>query len=304
VGESGSGKTTTALALLRLLPPNGRIQSGRVLLDGIDVLRLPPKNLRALRWSRMSIVFQGAMNALNPVRSVGDQVAEAIRVHEPGIGRRVASARAAALLERVGISARRANEFPHTYSGGMRQRAMIALALACQPDVIIADEPTTALDVMVQAQILRLLADLSREFGMSTLIVTHDLGVVAEACDRVLVMYGGSIVEDAAAIKLFADPQHPYTQLLLKSFPDVDAPNRRLTAIPGSPPRLEQMPAGCQFAPRCPFVFDRCWDERPPAYPLNHARAACFLVEPKARSVDPGATVAATGNQPGALTLG
>ncbi len=280
VGESGSGKTTTALALLRLLPPGGRIESGRVMLGGIDVLRLAPKELRALRWSRMSIVFQGAMNALNPVRSVGDQVAEALRVHEPGIGKRGASERAAELLDRVGITARRGAEYPHTYSGGMRQRAMIALALACRPEVIIADEPTTALDVMVQAQILRLLADLGKEYGMSTLIVTHDLGVVAEACNRVLVMYGGSIVEDASAAALYADPQHPYTRLLLQSFPDIDQPNRRLRAIPGSPPRLEAMPHGCQFAPRCPFVFDRCIEERPPAYELDGRRAACFLVAP------------------------
>jgi oligopeptide/dipeptide ABC transporter ATP-binding protein len=236
----------------------------------------------------MSIVFQGAMNALNPVRSVGDQVAEAVRVHEPSVGRRGAQQRATELLERVGISARRANEFPHMYSGGMRQRAMIALALACQPEVIIADEPTTALDVMIQAQILRLLADLSREFGMSTLIVTHDLGVVAEACDRVLVMYGGSIVEDADVNRLFGDPQHPYTRLLLQSFPDINQPDRRLRAIPGSPPRLDAMPPGCQFAPRCPHVFDRCNTERPQAYLFAGRRAACFLVEHGPRGPERG----------------
>jgi oligopeptide/dipeptide ABC transporter ATP-binding protein len=284
VGESGSGKTTTALALLRLLPPGGIVESGSVLLGGVDVLTLPAKELRALRWSRMSIVFQGAMNALNPVRSVGDQVAEAIRVHEPSLGKRGAAERAAALLDRVGISARRANDYPHMYSGGMRQRAMIALALACKPEVIIADEPTTALDVMIQAQILRLLADLGREYGMATLIVTHDLGVVAEACNRVLVMYGGSIVEDATAEQIYGDPQHPYTKLLLQSFPDIDHPNQRLTAIPGTPPRLDAMPAGCQFAPRCPFVFERCVEERPPAFALDGRRAACFLVEPGAES--------------------
>jgi oligopeptide/dipeptide ABC transporter ATP-binding protein len=215
------------------------------------------------------------------VRSVGDQVAEAVRVHEPSVGRGGAATRAAKLLDRVGISARRADEYPHMYSGGMRQRAMIALALACQPEVVIADEPTTALDVMIQAQILRLLADLSREFGMSTLIVTHDLGVVAEACDRVLVMYGGSIVEDADVDRLFTDPQHPYTQLLLQSFPDIDQPDRRLRAIPGSPPRLDMMPVGCQFAPRCPQAFERCQAERPQAFLLGQRRAACFLVEPR-----------------------
>ena len=285
VGESGSGKTTLALALLRLLPPGGRIEGGRVWLGGTDVLALPAKELRALRWSRMSMVFQGAMNALNPVRTVGDQVAEAIRVHEPGIGRRAAAERAGRLLERVGIGARRADEYPHTFSGGMRQRAMIALALACRPEVIVADEPTTALDVMVQAQILQLLAELGREYGMATLIVTHDLGVVAQVCDRVLVMYGGSIVEDADVRRLFADPQHPYTQLLLKSFPDVAEPDRRLRAIPGSPPRLEQLPAGCQFAPRCPYAFERCVEERPPAFHLDDRRAACFLLEPGADAV-------------------
>ncbi|CAN5837718.1 dipeptide/oligopeptide/nickel ABC transporter permease/ATP-binding protein [soil metagenome] len=280
VGESGSGKTTTALALLRLLPPGGRIESGRVLLGDVDVLGLSAKELRALRWSRMSIVFQGAMNALNPVRNVGDQVAEAVRVHEPGVGRQAAAQRARRLLDRVGISAERADDYPHTFSGGMRQRAMIALALSCRPEVIIADEPTTALDVMIQAQILQLLAELGRELGMATLIVTHDLGVVAQACDRVLVMYGGSIVEDAGVHQLFTEPQHPYTQLLLQSFPDVDQPDRRLRAIPGSPPRLDQMPAGCQFAPRCPYAFERCLLERPPAYELDGRRAACFLVEP------------------------
>jgi peptide/nickel transport system permease protein len=281
VGESGCGKTSTALALLRLLPPGGRIESGRVLLEGLDLLTLSPAELRAVRWSRLSIVFQGAMNALNPVRTVGDQVAEAVRVHEPSLGRQGADDRAVRLLERVGISRRRANEYPHTYSGGMRQRAMIALALACRPDVIVADEPTTALDVMIQAQILELLAALSREFGMGTLIVTHDLGVVAQACDRVVVMYGGSVVEDAAVHPLFADPQHPYTQQLLASFPDLAHPDRRLRAIPGHPPRLDAMPAGCQFAPRCPHAFERCVAERPAAFDLaGERRAACFLVDP------------------------
>ncbi|HUG47316.1 MAG TPA: dipeptide/oligopeptide/nickel ABC transporter permease/ATP-binding protein [Candidatus Limnocylindria bacterium] len=287
VGESGSGKTTAALALLRLLPPGGRIEGGRVLLDGVDVFALEPRELRALRWSRMSIVFQGAMNALNPVRTVGDQVAEAVRVHEPSLGRRGADERARQLLERVGIGARRADEHAHTYSGGMRQRAMIALALACRPEVIIADEPTTALDVMIQAQILQLLAELGREYGMATLIVTHDLGVVAQACERVLVMYGGSIVEDADVERLFADPQHPYTQLLLKSFPDVAEPNRRLRAIPGSPPRLEQMPVGCQFAPRCPHAFELCHEQRPPAFQLDDRRAACFLLDASTRPAGP-----------------
>ena len=281
VGESGSGKTTTVLAMLRLLPPGGRVVSGQVLFDGEDLLALDPGELRAVRWSRLAIVFQGAMNALNPVRRVGDQVAEAIRTHEPSVGKRAAGLRAEELLARVGIVRRRARDYPHTYSGGMRQRAMIALALACSPDVIIADEPTTALDVMIQAQILELLAGLSSEMGMATIMVTHDLGVVGQRCDRVLVMYGGIIAEEAEAHRLYAHPQHPYTQQLLASFPDLTRPDKRLVGIAGTPPRLDDMPPGCPFAPRCPHVFDRCRVERPPAYPLSHGRrASCFLVEP------------------------
>jgi peptide/nickel transport system permease protein len=284
VGESGSGKTTTALAMLRLLPPGGRIVGGRVLLDGEDLLALDENELRAVRWSRLSIIFQGAMNALNPVRRIGEQVSEAIRTHEPGIGRRSAARAAEEILERVGIARNRAAEFPHTFSGGMRQRAMIALALACKPDVVIADEPTTALDVMIQAQILELLAGLSSELGMATIIVTHDLGVVGQRCDRVVVMYGGIIAEEAEAFRLYAHPQHPYTQQLLASFPDLAHAERRLVGIPGSPPRLDAMPAGCPFAPRCPHVFDRCRVEMPPAYKLSHGRrAACFLVEDQSR---------------------
>jgi oligopeptide/dipeptide ABC transporter ATP-binding protein len=189
--------------------------------------------------------------------------------------------RAEEVLERVGITRHRARDYPHTFSGGMRQRAMIALALACDPDVIVADEPTTALDVMIQAQILELLAGLSSELGMATIMVTHDLGVVGQRCDRVLVMYGGTIAEEAEAWRLYAKPQHPYTQALLASFPDLSHPERELVSIAGTPPRLDAMPPGCPFAPRCPMVFDRCRVERPPAYELIHGRrVACFLVDP------------------------
>lgn len=281
VGESGSGKTTTVLGLMRLLPPGGRVVHGEVRFDGRDLLALSPDELRAVRWSRLSIVFQGAMNALNPVRTVGDQVAEAIRVHEPRIGRRAANTRARELLERVGIGAKRADEHPHTYSGGMRQRAMIALALSCDPELIVADEPTTALDVMIQAQILELLAGLATEMRMATILVTHDLGVVAQVCDRIVVMYGGSVAEEADAAALFSTPRHPYTQLLLSSFPDVAHPDRALRGIPGTPPRLDAMPPGCRFAPRCPYAFDRCRVERVPDYPAGpDHRAACFLLDP------------------------
>jgi peptide/nickel transport system permease protein len=279
VGESGCGKTTTILGLLRLLPPGGHVVHGTVRYGDSDLMALDPGEMRQVRWSRLSMVFQGAMNALNPVRPVGDQVAEAIRVHEPQVGRRAAERRAGELLERVGIGSSRYGDYPHTYSGGMRQRAMIALALACNPDVIMADEPTTALDVMIQAQILELLAELSREMGMGVILVTHDLGVVAQTCDRVVVMYGGLVAEEAETKRLFADPQHPYTRALLASFPDLEHPDRRLHGIPGTPPRLDAMPPGCPFEPRCPLAFDRCRTEVPPPYSLGDGRrASCFLV--------------------------
>ena len=280
VGESGCGKTTTVLGILRLLPPGGKVVGGSVWFDGEDLLSIDGRALRAFRWTRLSLVFQGAMNALNPVRTVGDQIAEAVRLHAPGTSKAEAHHRAGELLERVGIRARRAREYPHTYSGGMRQRAMIALALACDPDVIVADEPTTALDVMIQAQILELLGGIARDFGMGIILVTHDLGVVAQVCDRVIVMYGGVVAEENDAATLFAAPQHPYTQLLLSSFPDVAHPDRPLRGIPGAPPRLDAMPSGCRFNPRCPHAFDRCRVERPPLYPAADGRASCFLLDP------------------------
>jgi oligopeptide/dipeptide ABC transporter ATP-binding protein len=281
VGESGCGKTTTVLGILRLLPPGGRVVGGQVWFDGEDLLSLDGRALRAFRWTRLSLVFQGAMNAMNPVRTIGDQIAEAIRLHSPDTTKGEANRRAGELLERVGIGAWRAGEYPHTYSGGMRQRAMIALALACDPDVIIADEPTTALDVMIQAQILDLLGGIARDFGMGIILVTHDLGVVAQVCDRIVVMYGGGVAEENEALPLFASPQHPYTQQLLLSFPDLAHPDRPLRGIPGSPPRLDAMPPGCRFEPRCPYAFDRCRAERPPEYPTPvGGRAACFLLDP------------------------
>ena len=281
VGESGCGKTTTVLALMRLLPPGGRVTGGAVRFDGGDVLGLDGGALRALRWQRMAIVFQGAMNALNPVRTVSSQIVEAIRLHDRAVPRRAAEARAADLLEAVGIPRGRAGDHPPTLSGGMRQRAMIALALACDPDLIIADEPTTALDVMVQAQILELLASIVRERDMAMILVTHDLGVVASTCDRIAVMYGGTVAEDGPVAQVFADPQHPYTRLLLDAFPDIDAPGRLLRGIPGAPPRLTDLPTGCRFHPRCPSALAHCAQRRPPRYRAGadgHV-AACFLHE-------------------------
>ena len=280
VGESGSGKTTTMLAALRLLPPGGEIVAGSVFLEGENVLALGPEELRALRWRKMAMIFQGAMNALNPVRSVEDQINEAIRLHLPNLSRDEAADRASNLLELVGIDAGRGREYPHQFSGGMRQRAMIALALSCDPVLVVADEPTTALDVMIQAQIMELLSKIRAELGMALILITHDLGVVAETCDRVVVMYGGIVAEEGSVADVYSHPQHPYTKLLLEAFPDLDDPERALVSIPGNPPRIDEIPTGCRFAPRCPYAFERCHQEQPPIYVLGSRRgAACFLVE-------------------------
>jgi peptide/nickel transport system ATP-binding protein len=226
------------------------------------------------------MIFQGAMNALNPVRTVGDQIAEPITQHNFVTDPKAVKTRVAELLDLVGIGPERANQYPHQYSGGMRQRAMIAMALACNPQVIIADEPTTALDVMIQAQILELLNRLRERLGLSIIFVTHDLGVVAEMCDTVLVMYGGVTAEYADVDTIFNNPQHPYTRELLRAFPDLSNPTAKLASIPGYPPRLNALPPGCRFAPRCPLVFDRCHVETPPLYRVETAHwASCHLVE-------------------------
>jgi peptide/nickel transport system ATP-binding protein len=283
VGESGCGKSTLALALMRLLPAAGRITGGAIHLDGEDILNLSERAMAHLRWQRVAMIFQGAMNALNPVRTVGDQIAEAIRRHatlpESQIGKRVKE-----LLDLVGIAANRRDQYPFQYSGGMRQRAMIAMALACNPQIVIADEPTTALDVMIQAQILELLADLQRQLGLAIILVTHDLGIVAELCDSVLVMYGGMAAEYAPVDAIFNAPRHPYTQELLKAFPDGAQLQQKLASIPGTPPRLDALPPGCRFAPRCPAAFGRCGHEPPPMYAVETQHSVrCFLVEPEAK---------------------
>jgi peptide/nickel transport system ATP-binding protein len=275
VGESGCGKTTAMLALLRLLPPAGRVAGGQVLFDGVDLLTLSPQELRARRWNDLAVVFQGAMNALNPVRSVGDQIGEAILAHRP-LSRREAERRVAELLDRVGIAPARAGQFPHEYSGGMRQRAMIAMALACDPKLLIADEPTTALDVMVQAQILDLLDQLRRELNLALIIVTHDLGVVAETCQSALVMYGGRVAEHGPVDAVFGAPRHPYTQRLLGAFPDLGRAGANLAGIPGAPPRLSSLPSGCRFHPRCQLATERCREESPPLHQVGpEHQASC-----------------------------
>ena len=280
VGESGSGKSVTALSLLRLIPsPPGRIEAGEILFEGQDLLKLSDKAMRAIRGNRIAMIFQEPMSSLNPALTVGMQIAEPMVVH-----RRTPWAAALdtakALLERVRIpdAATRLKTWPHQHSGGMRQRTMIAMALACQPRLIVADEPTTALDVTVQAQILDLLKELTRETGAALILITHDLGVVARYADHVAVMYGGRIVEQAPAAELSARPKHPYTRGLLAAVPRLDGEaGRPLSSIEGAPPDLASPPPGCAFAPRCPAVVDRCRTERPPLAPLPGAHAsACW----------------------------
>ncbi|MCB0046775.1 MAG: ABC transporter ATP-binding protein [Caldilineaceae bacterium] len=280
VGESGCGKSTLMLGLMRLLPPAGRIVDGAVYFQGRDLLALSEAEMEDVRWKNISIIFQGAMNALNPVRTIGDQIGEAIRLHMPRQDSAAVDARIRRLLDLVGIAGNRKDQYPHQYSGGMRQRAMIAMALACDPQIVIADEPTTALDVMIQAQILELMGNLQKELGLSIIFVTHDLGVVAELCDSVLVMYGGVTAEYADVDTIYNAPRHPYTQELLRAFPDITRPAGKLTSIPGYPPRLDDLPPGCRFAPRCPQVFGRCRQEMPPIYRLDDKHvASCFLLE-------------------------
>ncbi len=277
-GESGCGKTTTALSLVRLLPENARIRKGSsIKLFGTDLVPKTEDQLRRYRWREVSIVFQGAMNALNPVRRVGEQIAEPIeiRLGEP---RETAGKRARELLELVGIPSKRADAYPHELSGGMRQRAMIAMALACDPAIVIGDEPTTALDVMVQAQILQLLERLRKDLGLSLILITHDLSVIAETCDRTLIMYAGRVAEEGPVKRIFTAPRHPYTTKLLGAFPNIQADRRTLETIPGNPPDLRDPPTGCRFHPRCPVAMDVCKDVVPPevVFP-DGVRVACHL---------------------------
>lgn len=279
-GESGCGKTTTALSLVQLLPANGRITAGSVNLYGIDLVPKTERQMARYRWREVSIVFQGAMNALNPVRRIADQIAEPIEVRL-GQPRESSRKRAGELLELVGIPRQRGGAYPHELSGGMRQRAMIAMALACDPALVIGDEPTTALDVMVQAQILALLEQLRRDLGLSLMLITHDLSVIAETCDRVLVMYAGRVAEEGPVRRVFAAPQHPYTRRLLGAFPNIRADRRTLDVIPGSPPDLRTPPPGCRFAPRCTEAMDICRAEVPPETTDEYGvRVACHLVRP------------------------
>ncbi|MGH7405453.1 MAG: ABC transporter ATP-binding protein [Candidatus Methylomirabilales bacterium] len=282
VGESGCGKTVTALSILRLIPnPPGRIVGGTICFEGRDLLRLPEEEMRSIRGCAISMIFQEPMTSLNPVFTVGEQVAEGIRHHQK-VSRREAWDRAVEVLRRVKIPdpARRAYEYPHQLSGGLRQRVMIAMALALGPRLLIADEPTTALDVTIQAQIVDLLMGLQEEMQMAVILITHDLGVIAETADRVVVMYAGRVVEEASAEQLFETPLHPYTQGLLESLPKLETGkrHRRLTAIPGLIPNLLDLPTGCKFAPRCPKVIGDCWPTEPELREIRPGHwARCIL---------------------------
>ena len=263
VGESGCGKTSVATTLLRLLPDNAIIKGGHIYLDGIDILSLNDEEMRKVRWARISMVFQAAMNALNPVYKVGDQIVEAMETHGQVKTNEGARQHVSGLFELVGLDPPLMDQYPHEYSGGMRQRAVIAMALACHPDLIIADEPTTALDVIVQDNLLREMMDLQSKLNMSMIYISHDIAVIAEVSDRIGVMYAGRLVEIASATEIFKHPLHPYTGGLMSAFPSIVGPKRELSTLPGEPPDLVNPPTGCRFHPRCPFATEICSEQVP-----------------------------------------
>ncbi|HYP28433.1 MAG TPA: ABC transporter ATP-binding protein [Blastocatellia bacterium] len=278
VGESGSGKSVTSLSIMRLIQQPGKVVAGEILFNGRDLLKLSAQEMRRLRGSEVAMIFQDPMTSLNPVYTVGDQIAEAITLHE-NLPRKQAWAKAVEMMKRVRIpdSERRAKDYPYQLSGGMRQRVMIAMALSCNPELLIADEPTTALDVTIQAEILELLRALRQEFDLSVLLITHDLGVVAETADRVAVMYAGRIVEDAGVRDIFRGPKHPYTEGLLRSVPRLTEEGlrmRRLETIEGTVPSLLALPPGCKFAPRCSYVIEECTEGEIPLLDVNQERRA------------------------------
>ncbi len=283
VGESGSGKTTLALSLVRLLPPAARIENGEVLFEGEDLLKKSDTAMRRIRGRRIAMILQDPMASLNPLFTIGDQVAEPIRVHEH-MQRESAWTKARELLKAVRISApeTRVKEYPHQMSGGMRQRIVGAIAISCEPALLIADEPTTSLDVTIQAQYLNLLRELQRTHHLAMIFITHNLGIVAKMCDRVAVMYAGRIVESGPVRRIFNAPAHPYTEALLSSIPRLSDPTQRLTAIDGQPPDLASPPSGCAFHPRCPKVVERCREDDPPGFTVADGHTArCWLQGPR-----------------------
>jgi len=282
-GESGCGKTTVALSVLKILPQGGRIIGGKVLFGDKDLVTINEDEMRkAVRWKGISIVFQGAMNALNPVYKVGDQIVEAILTHETDVSGEEARERVGKLLETVGVSPTRANNYPHEFSGGMKQRALIAMSLACNPELLIADEPGTALDVIVQAQVLKLLRDLKEKLNLAMMLITHDLSIIAETCEKSAIMYAGRIVEYGDVTRIFKEPLHPYTQGLLGAFPSIKAARTRMSSIPGLPPDLLHPPSGCRFNPRCRYAMEICREKVPELIEEKGTNryVACYLVNP------------------------
>ena len=279
VGESGSGKSVTMLSLMRLIPmPPGRIVEGTITLDGVNLLQLSENEMSKVRGSQIGLIIQDPMTSLNPVFTIGNQVTEAIRIHQD-IPRRTVMEKALEVLRKVNIPAAetRIRDYPHQMSGGMRQRVVGAIGISCQPQVLIADEPTTSLDVTIQAQYLKLLRDIQQESNLALIFITHDFGIVAKMCDRVAVMYAGKIVEMGSVRDIFNNPSHPYTEALLASVPSMDEDVDRLYAIEGQPPALHDLPVGCSFADRCPYVMDRCREEFPPEFPVAEGHySACW----------------------------
>ncbi len=280
-GESGCGKTTVALSILRILPSNGKIMGGKILFEDDDITKLSEEEMRnKIRWRGISLIFQGAMNALNPVYRIEDQIVEAIRGHEPEISKKEAKERVAKLFEMVNLEPERARNYPFEFSGGMRQRAMIAMALACNPAILIADEPGTALDVIVQAQVLKLMSELREKLNLAVIMITHDLSIISETCDRLTIMYAGKIVEFGDVVSMFKKPLHPYTQGLISAFPNINADKQEMVSIHGSPPDLLNPPTGCRFHPRCSYAMDICRKKDPEFKEASKGHfVACHLIK-------------------------
>jgi len=276
VGESGCGKSTLGLAILRLVPEPGRIVAGSVIFDGLDLTKLPEEDMRRIRGSRIAMVFQDPMTSLNPLMKIGEQLTETLMVHGEA-DKEVAKEKAISILSDVGIGPERFNDYPHQLSGGMRQRVMIAMALILKPDLVIADEPTTALDVVTQAQIIDLMKDLKEKYKMSLIFISHDISLVSEVADRMAVMYAGQVVEVGDVLSIFDEPLHPYTKALLEAIPNIELADQKLVYIPGSPPDLVSPPPGCRFHPRCPFATDKCKVEEPEMIEVRPGRwVKCF----------------------------
>ena len=280
VGETGAGKTTTALGIMRLVPnPPGKIVSGKISFDGEDILSKTEKEMQEIRGNKISMIFQDPMTSLNPVMTVGEQIGEVLALHQ-NLKKEELKEKTAQMLETVGIKRERVNDYPHQFSGGMKQRVVIAMALACNPMLIIADEPTTALDVTIQAQVLELMIELQNKYNTSMIMITHDLGIVAEICDHVAIMYAGSVIEYGTVEKLYTDPKHPYTKGLFASIPTLDADEESLHVIKGAPPNPVDLPKGCKFHPRCEFATERCKCEVPKMIDLDASHCvSCFLFD-------------------------